>query len=161
MKAKLIVLAVAATVLGSACTVTQTRGEYDQGSYKGQHAMKAGRAVEMTVVSVRPVEIRPTASGTRKMTGAAVGGALGGLAGAQVSSSKTRQVGAVVGGLLGAAGGAALIGDGSPVAGQEIVLRDKNGNHLVVVQAGTEVQAGERAFVVETGGEYRVTRKPG
>lgn len=154
---KTLAIVLLAALASAACTTTQPRNEFDQARYASKQAQSAGKAVEMHVVSVRPVEIKPDTTNTRQATGAAVGGALGGLVGNQVARGK--HAGTAIGGLLGAAGGA-LLSERGAVPGQEIVLRDPRSNSLlVVVQAGTDVRPGETAYVITHGGTHRVTRK--
>lgn len=163
---KPLVIALALPIALAACVSNPQSGgaqarEYRADTYAAAGALRIGQAVEMEVVGVRDIKIKPGA-GSAWATPAysAAGGTLGALAGSQVGGGSGKKAATVIGGLTGAAAGAALADPGL-VPAQEIILREPTTKRLqVVVQANSDLKAGERVLAVTVGNEVRLSRWP-
>lgn len=149
MKSTLIAIAVAAL---SACTTTSPdviqRGE----------AQRLSQVQDATVLSVRPVIVEGTQSGT----GATAGGAIGGLAGSSHSGGREAVALGIVGAVAGAVVGHAIERGSTREDAVELLIQLKNGERRAIVQAkGNEaLEPGDAVILVTTGGRTRVTKAP-
>jgi outer membrane lipoprotein SlyB len=123
-------------------------------------AQRLSQVQDATVLSVRPVVVEGSQSGT----GAVAGGVVGGLAGsARGGSSRESAAIGVVGAVAGAVIGNTVERFGTRENAFEILIQLKNGERRSIVQAqGQETFApGEAVILVTTGGRTRVTKAPG
>ena len=150
MTKTLIAAALAAFL--SACTTTSPdvvqRGD----------AQRLAQVQDATVLSVRPVTVEGSQSGT----GAVTGGVLGGIAGSSRSSGREQAAIGIVGAVAGAVIGNAIERGATREDAVEILLQMKNGDRRAIVQAkaGETFMAGDAVVLVTTGGKTRVTRAP-
>ncbi len=146
----LIAAALAASL--AACTTTSPdvvqRGD----------AQRLANVQDATVLSVRPVTVEGSQSGT----GAVTGGVLGGIAGSSRSSGREQAAIGIVGAVAGAVIGHAVERSATREDAVEILLQMKNGDRRAIVQAkaGENFMAGDPVVLVTTGGKTRVTRAP-
>lgn len=131
--------------------------EISAGTYGGHNALRgATETFEVEVIQVREVEIKPQASTTRQAAMGAAGAAVGGMLGNAVKHQDTRRIATVLGGVVGGVAGA-MLASPSSVVGQEVIFRVLSSNRLVtVVQAGSNLQPGQRAYAMSVGGELRL-----
>ena len=121
-------------------------------------AQRLSQVQDATVLSVRPVVVDGSQSGTGALTGAAVGG----LAGSSRSGGREAVaigiIGAVAGGVIGHTVERAATREDAV----EILVQLKNGERRAIVQAkGNETLApGEPVILVTTAGKTRVTKAP-
>lgn len=123
-------------------------------------AQRLSQVQDATVLSVRPVVVEGSQSGT----GAVAGGVVGGLAGsARGGSSRESAAIGVVGAVAGAVIGNTVERFGTRENAFEILIQLKNGERRSIVQAqGQETfTPGEAVILVTTGGRTRVTKAPG
>ncbi len=148
---KTVIAAVLAASL-AACTTTSPdvvqRGD----------AQRLANVQDATVLSVRPVTVEGSQSGT----GAVTGGVLGGIAGSSRSSGREQAAIGIVGAVAGAVIGHAVERSATREDAVEILLQMKNGDRRAIVQAkaGENFMAGDPVLLVTTGGKTRVTRAP-
>ena len=151
MMTKTVMAATLAAVL-SACSTTSPdvvqRGD----------AQRLSQVQDATVLSVRPVTVEGSQSGT----GAVTGGVLGGLAGSSRSSGREQVAIGIVGAVAGAVIGNAVERSATREDAVEILLQMRNGDRRAIVQAkaGENFMAGDAVVLVTTGGKTRVTRAP-
>lgn len=151
MMTKTVMAAALAAVL-SACSTTSPdvvqRGD----------AQRLSQVQDATVLSVRPV----TVDGSQSGTGAVTGGVLGGLAGSSRSSGREQVAIGIVGAVAGAVIGNAIERSATREDAVEILLQMRNGDRRAIVQAkaGENFMAGDAVVLVTTGGKTRVTRAP-
>ncbi len=151
MMTKTLIAAALAAVL-SACSTTSPdvvqRGD----------AQRLAQVQDATVLSVRPV----TVDGSQSGTGAVTGGVLGGLAGSSRSSGREQVAIGIVGAVAGAVIGNAVERSATREDAVEILLQMRNGDRRAIVQAtaGETFMAGDAVVLVTTGGKTRVTRAP-
>lgn len=151
MMTKTVMAATLAAVL-SACSTTSPdvvqRGD----------AQRLSQVQDATVLSVRPV----TVDGSQSGTGAVTGGVLGGLAGSSRSSGREQVAIGIVGAVAGAVIGNAVERGATREDAVEILLQMRNGDRRAIVQAkaGENFMAGDAVVLVTTGGKTRVTRAP-
>ena len=151
MMTKTVMAATLAAVL-SACSTTSPdvvqRGD----------AQRLSQVQDATVLSVRPV----TVDGSQSGTGAVTGGVLGGLAGSSRSSGREQVAIGIVGAVAGAVIGNAVERSATREDAVEILLQMRNGDRRAIVQAkaGENFMAGDAVVLVTTGGKTRVTRAP-
>jgi outer membrane lipoprotein SlyB len=121
-------------------------------------AQRMSQVQDATVLSVRPVTIDGSQSGT----GAVTGGVIGGIAGSTRSGGREQAAIGIVGAVAGAVIGHAVERASTKEDGVEILVQLRNGERRAIVQAkGNEVlNAGDPVILVSTGGKTRVTRAP-
>ncbi|WP_140626006.1 hypothetical protein [Methylibium rhizosphaerae] len=149
MKTLLSVLAAAAL---AACSTTSPD------VVQRSEAQRLSQVQDATVLSVRPVVVDGTQSGTGGVTGAVVGG----VAGSSVGGSREAVVVGVLAAVTGAVVGNAVERAATREDAYEILLQLPSGERRSVVQAkGSEVlQPGDAVILVTTGGKTRVTKAP-
>ena len=136
-------------VLLSGCFATPKGGSV----YEPREHLGVGRAQPAVVVQTRLVRLAP--DDRMIAAGGAIGGTLGGVAGAKMAGNSGRA-GAFVGSVLGGIAGAGLAAQ-QTVHAHEIIVRMENGNTLSVVQRdGAPVAAGQAVWVIGTGANTRV-----
>ena len=151
MITKTLIAAALATLL-AACSTTSPdvvqRGD----------AQRLANVQDATVLSVRPV----TVDGSQSGTGAVTGGVLGGLAGSSHSSGREQAAIGVIGAVAGAVVGHAIERGVTRENAVEILLQMRNGERRAIVQpkAGESFVPGDAVVLVTTGGKTRVTRAP-
>jgi outer membrane lipoprotein SlyB len=151
MLTKTLIAAALATLL-AACSTTSPdvvqRGD----------AQRLANVQDATVLSVRPVTVEGSQSGT----GAVTGGVLGGLAGSSHSSGREQAAIGVIGAVAGAVVGHAIERGVTRENAVEILLQMRNGERRAIVQAkaGESFVPGDAVVLVTTGGKTRVTRAP-
>jgi len=121
-------------------------------------AQRLSQVQDATVLSVRPVVVDGSQSGT----GAVTGGVLGGIAGSTQSHGRESAAIALVGAVAGAVIGNAVERAGTREDAFEILVQLKSGERRAIVQAqaGENFAAGDPVILVTTGGKTRVTRAP-
>jgi outer membrane lipoprotein SlyB len=121
-------------------------------------AQRLANVQDATVLSVRPVTVEGSQSGT----GAVTGGVLGGVAGSTRSSGREQAAIAIVGAVAGAVVGHAIERSATREDAVEILLQLRNGERRAIVQAkaGETFNPGDPVVLVTTGGKTRVTRAP-
>ncbi len=151
MMTKTLIAAAMAAIL-AACSTTSPdvvqRGD----------AQRLANVQDATVLSVRPVTVEGSQSGT----GAVTGGVLGGIAGSTRSSGREQAAIGIVGAVAGAVVGHAIERSATREDAVEILLQMKNGERRAIVQAkaGETFNPGDPVVLVTTGGRTRVTRAP-
>lgn len=156
---KFILLAIAVLVSSSAfagwddvAPRSSSGSDYGRGG-----AMVNGYAIEGVVVNVRAVRIE--AGTTATTAGRAVGATVGAIAGQSMGTGNGRLVAGVLGGLLGGVAGDFAADKVADTAGQEIVVRLKDGRMVVITQGGEERFArGDNIYIISMNGNTRVTR---
>lgn len=149
---KTLLVAVAAAFALAACSTTSPdviqRGD----------AQRLSQVQDATVLSVRPVTVEGSQSGT----GAAAGGIVGGIAGSTRSSGRESVAIGVIGAVAGAVAGHAIERAATRESAVEVLVQLRNGERRAIVQAvGNETLApGDAVILVTTGGKTRVTRAP-
>jgi len=142
-------LVVFAAALLSGCLAAPKGGS----TYEPREHLGVGRAHPGVVVQTRLVRLAP--DNQVIAAGSAIGGAIGGVAGAKIADNSGR-IGAFVGSLLGGIAGAGLAAQQS-VEAHEIIVRMDSGTVLSVVQRdGSPVSAGQPVWVIGTGANTRV-----
>jgi outer membrane lipoprotein SlyB len=121
-------------------------------------AQRLANVQDATVLSVRPVTVEGSQSGT----GAVTGGVLGGLAGSSRSSGREQAAIGVIGAVAGAVVGHAIERGVTREDAVEILLQMRSGERRAIVQAkaGETFNPGDPVVLVTTGGKTRVTRAP-
>ena len=121
-------------------------------------AQRMSQVQDATVLSVRPVTIDGSQSGT----GALTGGVLGGVAGSTRSSGREQVAIGVIGAVAGAVIGNTVERAATKEDGVEILVQLRNGERRSIVQGkGNEtLAAGDAVILVTSGGKTRVTRAP-
>jgi outer membrane lipoprotein SlyB len=121
-------------------------------------AQRLASVQDATVLSVRPV----TVDGSQSGTGAVTGGVLGGIAGSSRSSGREQAAIGIVGAVAGAVIGNAVERSATREDAVEILLQLRNGERRAIVQAkaGETFNPGDPVVLVTTGGKTRVTRAP-
>lgn len=121
-------------------------------------AQRLSQVQDATVLSVRPVTIDGSQSGT----GAVTGGVLGGIAGSTRSSGREQAAIGVIGAVAGAVIGNTVERAATKEDGVEILVQLRNGERRSIVQGkGNEtLAAGDAVILVSSGGKTRVTRAP-
>jgi len=121
-------------------------------------AQRLANVQDATVLSVRPVTVEGSQSGT----GAVTGGVLGGIAGSSRSSGREQAAIGIVGAVAGAVVGHAIERSATREDAVEILLQLRNGERRAIVQAkaGETFNPGDPVVLVTTGGKTRVTRAP-
>lgn len=121
-------------------------------------AQRLSQVQDATVLSVRPVVVDGSQSGTGALTGAAVGG----LAGSSRSSGREAVAIGIIGALAGGVIGNTVERAGTRENAVEILVQLKNGERRAIVQAqGSEtLSPGEPVILITTGGKTRVTKAP-
>lgn len=125
-------------------------------SYGRSEAMRAQSVEFGSVLSIRPVHIRPD----RTWVGTGAGAALGGIAGSQLGGgTAANAAGAVAGAVAGGALGSAIQGSQN-TPGLEITVKLDNGSNVAVVQPGgvDDFRVGDRVRVTSDGQNTRVSR---
>jgi len=121
--------------------------------YEPREHLGVGRAHPGVVVQTRVVRLAP--DNRIVAAGGAIGGTLGGVAGAKMAGNSGRT-GALVGSVLGGIAGAGLAAQQGMEA-HEIIVRMESGTVLSVVQRdGAPVAAGQPVWVIGTGANTRV-----
>ncbi|MCX8522249.1 MAG: hypothetical protein ORN28_12035 [Rhodoferax sp.] len=127
---------------------------------KRGEAQRMQRVEDAVVLSVRSVIVDGSQSGTGATVGGVVG-AIGGYAGSSVQ--REAQVLGVLAGVAGAAAGNAIERFSTREEANEILVRLKNGENRVIVQAkGSEIlEPGDAVLIITSGGgKVRVTKAP-
>jgi outer membrane lipoprotein SlyB len=121
-------------------------------------AQRLSQVQDATVLSVRPVTIDGSQSGT----GAVTGGVIGGIAGSTRSGGREQAAIGIVGAVAGAVIGNVVERASTKEDAVEILVQLRNGERRAIVQAkGNEtLTAGDPVILVSTGGKTRVTRAP-
>ena len=121
-------------------------------------AQRMSQVVDATVLSVRPV----TVDGSQSGTGAIAGGVVGAVAGSSVGGRREGQVVGVLGAVAGAVIGNAIERSATREEAIEILVQLRNGERRAVIQAkGQEsFNPGDPVILVTTGGKTRVSRAP-
>jgi outer membrane lipoprotein SlyB len=142
-------LAVALAVALSGCITHESANVYSK------HEAGREQTVRMaTVDSVRKVRLEGSQSGL----GAAAGGAVGGIGGAQVDHGAGSSVAAVLGGVAGGVAGNALENKATEKDALEITVRLDSGEMRAIVQeADLQFTPGQRVRLLSSGGVTRVT----
>ena len=124
-----------------------------------QDAQRMSTVLDATVVSVRPV----TVDGSQSGTGGVAGGVVGAVAGSSIGGRRDAVVGGVLGAVAGAVIGNAIERNATREESLEIMVQLRNGERRAIVQAkGTESFApGDAVILVTTGGKVRISRAPG
>ncbi len=129
--------------------------EYSAGQYSRGSTLGSGRVYEGFVVQVRRVALDP--SSTAQWTARSAGGAIGGAIANQLGS-KSSGAGRFLASTLGAIGGAVagdMIVDATAPSGQEVVVKTKTGDMMVIVQGGSNLEPGQPILIVEASGRLR------
>lgn len=129
--------------------------EYSAGQYSRGSTLGSGRVYEGFVVQVRRVALDP--SSTAQWTARSAGGAIGGAIANQLGS-KSSGAGRFLASTVGAIGGAVvgdMIVDAAAPSGQEVVVKTKTGDMMVIVQGGSNLEAGQPILIVEASGRLR------
>ena len=144
---------IAAAVVSLAACATSSPDVIQRGE-----AQRMSQLQDATVLSVRPVTIDGSQSGT----GAVTGGVLGGIAGSSRSGGREQAAIGLIGAVAGAVIGNAVERAATKEDAVEIVVQLRNGERRAIVQAkGSEtLMAGDPVVLVTTGGKTRVTRAP-
>jgi outer membrane lipoprotein SlyB len=121
-------------------------------------AQRMSQVQDATVLSVRPVVVDGSQSGTGALTGAAVGG----LAGSSRSSGREAVAIGIIGAVAGGVIGNTVERTATREDAVEILVQLKNGERRAIVQAkGNEtLSPGEPVILVTTAGKTRVTKAP-
>jgi outer membrane lipoprotein SlyB len=121
-------------------------------------AQRLSSVQDATVLSVRPVTVEGSQSGT----GAVTGGVLGGLAGSSHSGGREQAALGVIGAVAGAVVGHAVERAATKESAVELLLQLRNGERRAIVQAqaGENFAPGDAVILVTTGGKTRVTKSP-
>jgi outer membrane lipoprotein SlyB len=121
-------------------------------------AQRMSQVQDATVLSVRPVVVDGSQSGTGALAGAAVGG----LAGSSRSSGREAVAIGIIGAVAGGVIGNTVERAGTREDAVEILVQLKNGERRAIVQAkGSEtLSPGEPVILVTTAGKTRVTKAP-
>lgn len=123
------------------CTASNSGNVYTSDQARRAHTIETGE-----VVSVKSVTIE---SGKQPVAGSVIGGVAGGVLGSTIGSGSGKKVATVAGALAGAAGGAAAEKQMGTKPGLEIVVKQDNGQTLVVVQeADVSLAPGDRVRVL-------------
>jgi len=133
------------------CTAAPTANSFGRGETMRAQSVEFG-----SILSIRPVNIRPD----NTMVGTGTGAVLGGLAGSQIGGgTAANAAGAVAGGVAGGALGSALQGSQN-TPGLELTIRLDNGANVAVVQPGgvDDFRVGDRVRVTSDGVNTRVSR---
>ncbi|MBU0972113.1 MAG: glycine zipper 2TM domain-containing protein [Proteobacteria bacterium] len=148
---KIIFFAVITAVLISGCASSKSSEVYSR-----EQAQKAQTVVAGTVESVKQITIE----GTKTPVGTIAGGVAGGVLGSTIGGGSGRSVATVVGALAGAAAGTAAEEGLTKKAGLEIVVKQDNGQTIVVVQeADVMFGPGDRVRIISApDGTTRVSR---
>lgn len=122
------------------------------------YSQRMSTVEDATVLSVRPVVL----DGTQTGSGAVAGGVVGGIAGSSVGGWRDSGVAGVLGAVAGAVVGNAVERSATRENGVELLLQMKNGQRRDVIQARGEenLQPGDAVIVVSSGGRVRVMRAP-
>lgn len=113
--------------------------------YSRDQAQKSQTVVAGTVESVKQVTIE----GTKTPVGTVAGGVAGGALGSTIGRGSGRTVAVVAGALVGAVAGTAAEEGLTRKAGLEIVIRQDNGQTIVVVQeADVFFASGDRVRII-------------
>jgi outer membrane lipoprotein SlyB len=123
-----------------------------------QDAQYLSQVQDATVLSVRPVIVEGSQSGT----GALAGGVVGGLAGSSHSNGRESVAIGVVGAVAGAVAGHAIERMSTREDAVEVLVQLRNGERRAIVQAkGQETLApGDAVILISNGGRTRVTKAP-
>lgn len=146
-----LIPALVSGLLIAGCTATPTANSYGRGE-----AMRAQSVEFGSILSIRPVNIRPDST----MVGTGTGVVLGGLAGSQIGGgTAANAAGAVAGAVAGGALGSAIQGSQN-TPGLELTVKLDNGNNVAVVQPGgvNDFRVGDRVRVTSDGVNTRVSR---
>ncbi len=147
----LLIPALVGGLLVAGCTATPTANSFGR-----SEAMRA-QSVELgSILSIRPVNIRPDST----MVGTGTGAVLGGLAGSQIGGGTVANAaGAVAGAVAGGALGSAIQGSQN-TPGLELTVKLDNGANVAVVQPGgvDDFRVGDRVRVTSDGVTTRVSR---
>lgn len=121
-------------------------------------AQRMSQVQDATVLSVRPVTIDGSQSGT----GAVTGGVLGGIAGSTRSHGAEQAAIGVIGAVAGAVIGNTVERAATKEDGLEILVQLRNGERRAIVQGkGTEsLNPGDAVILVTSAGKTRVMRAP-
>jgi outer membrane lipoprotein SlyB len=151
MMTKTLIAAVAALSLAACATSSPD-------VVQRHEAQRMSQVQDATVLSVRPVTIDGSQSGT----GAVTGGVLGGVAGSTRSSGREQAAIAVVGAVAGAVIGNTIERAATKEDGVEILVQLRNGERRAIVQGkGNEVLTpGDPVILVTSAGKTRVMRAP-
>jgi outer membrane lipoprotein SlyB len=145
-----LALALASTLVLSACAPGQGANSYSRSQARTEQSVRMG-----TVEGVRSVRLE----GTRTPIGTLAGGVVGGVAGSTVGGGRGSTIAAVIGAVAGGLAGSALEEGVTRKEGVEITVRLDNGNMIAITQeADEQFKPGERVRVLSGGGVSRVTR---
>ncbi|MBA3012433.1 MAG: glycine zipper 2TM domain-containing protein [Proteobacteria bacterium] len=124
--------------------------------YSRDQAQKAQAVVAGIVESVKQITIE----GTKTPVGTVAGGVAGGVLGSTIGGGSGRAVATVVGALAGAAAGTVAEEGLTKKAGLEIVVKQDNGQTIVVVQEADVMFApGDRVRIISApDGTTRVSK---
>ena len=144
-----------ASAAGLMLAVTGCASSYGAGEVYSPGVGEAATVREGTIVSVRPVQIKPD----QNYIGAATGAILGGLAGSQLGGGDTaRTAGGVAGAVAGGVIGNEVSKAGNTRPGYAYVIDFGNGQLKEVVQgADVYIEPGRRVFVTFSTDRVRVT----
>jgi outer membrane lipoprotein SlyB len=118
-------------------------------------ALSPGKALEGVVVHVRDVEVAP--SGNSQMIGTTLGGVAGAVIGTQVGNGSGRYVASALSGVLGSFIGNAIASNASSAKAQEVIIKSKDGNVMVITQSDSNLSVGQPVYVIsENSGKSRV-----
>lgn len=125
---------------------------------KREDAQRLSQVQDAVVLSIRPV----TVDGSQSGTGAVAGGAVGGLIGSSHSGGREAAALGVIGAVAGAVIGNTIERTATREEAVEILVQLPNGERRSVVQAkGSEtLQSGDAVILVTSGGKTRITRAP-
>lgn len=151
MMTKTLIAAVAALSLAACATSSPD-------VVQRHEAQRMSQVQDATVLSVRPVTIDGSQSGT----GAVTGGVLGGVAGSTRSGGREQAAIAVVGAVAGAVIGNTIERAATKEDGVEILVQLRNGERRAIVQGkGSEaLNPGDPVILVTSSGKTRVMRAP-
>lgn len=131
---------------------TASANDYGRGG-----SMIQGNATEGVIVNVRMVRIE--ASSTANAAGMATGAALGGLIGQRAGNGNGKIAATILGGLIGGVTGNAVTNRVADVEAQELVVRLRSGQLVVITQGGDErFEKGMDVYIINMNGNARVTR---
>ena len=148
---KKVLLATSVAVL-AACSTTSPD------VIKREDAQRLSQVQDGVVLSVRPV----TVDGSQSGTGAVAGGVVGGVAGSSVGGRREGIAVGVLGAVAGAVAGNLIERGATRESAVEVLVQLPGGERRAIVQAkGSEtLAAGDAVILVTSGGKTRVTKAP-
>lgn len=121
-------------------------------------AQRMSNVQDAVILTIRPV----TVDGTQTGTGAVAGGVVGGIAGSGAGGPRESAIAGVLGAVAGAVIGNAVERSATREDAYEILVQLRSGERRAIIQAkGSEpLNPGDQVILVSTGGRTRVMRAP-